>query len=142
MSDTPRTDEINDNAPEDCADGYGMMRILACQLERENADLREKLAAREADILLMFARREPVEAYLMRAAKGLLPLPDKDKCTDMAKQLGVPDLSALREHDARLLEKLAEKLSMPMGRYHGFEKAVATDILQEVAKRKTPLPSR
>lgn len=35
-------------------------------------------------------RTVPVEDYLLSAAKGSAPLPDKEKCRQMAFQLGVP----------------------------------------------------
>lgn len=36
-------------------------------------------------------RRVKVEQYLLRASVGKEPLPDKDKCAELAKLLGVPN---------------------------------------------------
>lgn len=36
-------------------------------------------------------RTSDVEDELLKMARGLLPLPDKAKCRDLAQRLGVPD---------------------------------------------------
>jgi len=97
MSDTPRTDEMMKQVP--LSQAYGSpittqlsWSIFARQLERENADLREKLAAREARIQKLVAG---LSGFMSRQ-ESIEKLQNED------------DLSALREHDAALLEEVAQ----------------------------------
>ena len=102
MSDTPRTDEATE-----CIDvgATGVLRYVSIefseQLERENAKLLKlygdaseagiaKLAKRDRQLSSIFSRYVPVEEELRRMAVGKLPLPDKEKCLELATRLGMP----------------------------------------------------
>lgn len=52
-------------------------------LERKNAEL-------DAMLTSIFARRVQIEDALMKMAEGKLPLPDADKCRELALRLGTP----------------------------------------------------
>ena len=106
MSDTPRTDAAILYAG---LTNYEVISpIFARKLERENAmnkqtflndldgfmltvqELREKLAEQDRQLSSIFSRYVPVEDELRRMAVGKLPLPDKEKCLELATRLGTP----------------------------------------------------
>lgn len=54
------------------------------------ADLERKNAELDAMLTSIFTRRVQVEDALMKMAEGKLPLPDAEKCRELALKLGTP----------------------------------------------------
>lgn len=73
--------------------------------------LRAEITAAHKRASEIFAHRVPVEEELLRIAAGKLPLPDRDKCRDLALKLGIPEptelLAERAERDA-LRQALAD----------------------------------
>lgn len=73
--------------------------------------LRAEITAAHKRASEIFAHRVPVEEELLRIAAGKLPLPDRDKCRDLALKLGIPEpteLLAERAEQAALRQALAD----------------------------------
>ncbi len=78
--------------------------VTAEDLRAEFITLHAKITDADKRASEIFAHRVPVEEELLRMAAGKLPLPDRDKCRELALKLGVPEptelLAERAEHDA------------------------------------------
>lgn len=72
--------------------------------------LRAEITAAHKRASEIFAHRVPVEEELLRIAAGKHPLPDRDKCRELALKLGIPEPTELLAERAER-DALREALS-------------------------------
>jgi len=123
---------------------YEIMELLARvqDLERELAQAKEQLAAREAKLLKVASALGELcrlKAYKDDHGKTELYEVEQPIAWAAANQVlsdNAGELDCLREHEAKVLEEAAGELSKPMGRYQGFESAAADDLRRMAQERR------